>query len=81
MDETQAVLREVAREREKQITQWGSAFDDENSQQDWAAFIMHYTASGITERAGRYPAIAFRTAMLKVAALAVAAIEAHDRKL
>ena len=80
MPPTSRVLAEVEKERDRQREKWGDDFDDANTQQDWAAFIMHYTAVGITSRLGAAPGRSFREAMLKVATLAVAAIEAHDRR-
>lgn len=77
---TKDVLVEIANERAAQRMQWGDDFDDANTEQDWAAFIMHYTAIGVTSRLGAVPGRPFREAMLKVATLAVAAIDAHDRK-
>lgn len=67
---TMAILDEIRQERGYQRTKYGTDFDDANTMQDWAAFIMSYLASG------RPP----REALLKVATLAVAAIEAIDRK-
>ena len=77
---TEAVLKEIAAEREKQVAKWGNEFDDANTSQDWAAFIMHYLAVGQTTRLGAAPGRPFRESMVKVATLAIAAIEAHDRK-
>lgn len=76
----QAVLNAIALERGRQVEKWGDSFDDANTDQDWAAFIMHYTAIGTTSRLGAAAGIPFRDAMVKVAALAAAAVEAHDRK-
>lgn len=75
-----SVIDEITAERERQREQWGDAFDDDNAPHDWAAFIMHYTAIGITARLGAARGRPFREAMLKVATLAIAAIEAHDRR-
>src|SRR5690348_6314119 len=78
---TQKVLAELVKERAYQDTRWGGkAFDDANTERDWAAFILHYLALGLTARLGAVPGRPFREAMLKVAALAVAAIEAEDRR-
>lgn len=80
IQEASDVLAEVAKERAYQTQKWGNTFDDGNSQQDWAAFIMHYTAVGITSRLGAAAGRPFRQAMIKVAALAIAAVEAEDRR-
>jgi hypothetical protein len=74
------IMQEIAAERTRQIEKWGNEFDDANQPHDWAGFIMHYTAVGITDRLGAAPGRPFREAMLKVATLAIAAIDAHDRK-
>lgn len=77
---TQNVFHEIEQELRYAREEWGTAFDDENTEQDWAEFIMHYTAVGITSRLGAAKGRPFREAMLKVAGLAISAIEAHDRK-
>jgi len=72
---TQSVLNEVAQERERQINTYG--WDDSlNSKNDWAAYVTTYAGRARDERIGED----FRRNMIKVAALAVAAIEACDRE-
>jgi hypothetical protein len=67
---------EINAERAYQDSKWGTDFDDENTANDWASYIVRYTA-----RACEFNNTPdqFRTAMLKVASLAIAAIETVDR--
>lgn len=78
------VLEEVAaeRSRQKSLAHGGDTdeFDKANSRNDWIAYINAYLGRGAqkvarNEREGQV----FRENMLKAAALAVAAIEAHDK--
>lgn len=71
------VLHEVAAERKYQDKKWGGpAHDDTESEANWLKYIDEY-AQGNVERTKDRP---FRERMLKVAALAVAAVESYDRK-
>lgn len=76
------ILEEIVAERLSQNAKIPVGFDDGNSQEDWVAYICAY--------AGRAPGKVFRNQregqtfrgnMIKVAALAVAAIEAYDEGL
>lgn len=78
------VLEEVKRERIRQDTLWGKKFDDTHTQNDWVAFITCYAGKGMRKMPGeegqQYPGPeSFRWAMIQVAALALAAVEALDR--
>lgn len=72
------ILDDIAAERVRQDAMWGGEkHDDAESQERWASFIMvylgkyaHWDASEVTQR----------TNLVKLAALAVAAIESLDRK-
>lgn len=68
------VHEEIKKERDYQDTQWGTSFDDKNTTEQWVFYIIGYLGNLYRERQP------FRTVMLKVAALAIASIEAHDRK-
>ena len=78
------IFGEIAREREYQDEKWGGAGvdDAENGKMEWVAYITHYATKWFP---GGFPPYDlgveadFRTKMVKVAALAVAAIEQHDR--
>ena len=70
------VLRDIGRERDYQDARWGTKFDDKNTLNDWCTFIGRYCgkASGcVSTGPGQ------RVCLVQVAALAVAALEAHDR--
>lgn len=76
------VFAEVAREREAQDYQWGGPkHDDEHVGQDWCDFIAKQLKDA--RLADRNPTHAkkgqYRRRMVKVAALAIAAIESYDR--
>ncbi len=62
---------------------WSFEFDDKNTMSDWVSFINIYLGRAIDTAASAKPAAervaAFRKNMVKVAALAVAAVEAVDR--
>ncbi len=77
------VLDEVKQERERQVALAldgdTPSFDESNSRNDWVGYVTAYAGRAAdkcfrNEREG----CDFRESMLKVAALAVAAIEAHD---
>lgn len=77
------ILQDIFAERFYQSEKWGNDFDDTHTQNDWVAFITAYAGNGMRKNPGdtsQYPTPdAFRRAMVKVATLAVAAIEALDR--
>lgn len=70
------ILEEIRRERERQDKLWGTAFDDRNTINDWAAYIGQYNGQAIDMLNSP---VEQRIALVKVAALAVAALEAFDR--
>lgn len=76
---TQAeILEEIAIERGHQDLKWGTEFDDKNTINDWATYINVYlTRATNMDLVGGGPA-QYR-ALLKVAALAVAALETYER--
>lgn len=78
----QTVYDEIKAERERQDQRWGGPeHDDEHSASDWANLVYQYLYSAFGEAEGkRHDAEGYRGRMLQVAALAVAAIESHDRK-
>ncbi len=82
MTDTDHVLDEVAEERQRQIdlAHGGdtAAFDKANSRNDWVAYITAY-AGRAADKCPRNECCEFRDMMKKVAALAVAAIEAYDK--
>lgn len=71
---TLEVLAEVSKERRYQDRKWGGPIaDDGHTPGEWLGFIREYWRA---ERGANY-----RDRLLKIAALAVAAIEAFDREL
>lgn len=63
----------IEEERNRQQTLWNNEFDDENTVNDWAMFITRYANYATTgERS-------FHDAMIKVAAIALAAVETYGR--
>jgi hypothetical protein len=71
------ILEEISTEREKQDRIWGGPdHDDDHSVNDWVAFITEYAGRARKEGAGIKK---FRVNMIRVAALAVAAVESADR--
>lgn len=81
---TNEVLMEIAQERQRQkdLAHGGDteAFDKANSRNDWVSYITAY-AGRAADKCPRNERdkCDFRDVMKKVAALAVAAIESHDK--
>jgi quinol monooxygenase YgiN len=72
------VYKDIIDERVRQDKQWGGAdHDDEHLPRDWTMFIEQYTSEAWDKHDDPD---AYRKAMVKVAALAIAAIESTDRK-
>jgi hypothetical protein len=61
----------VRAERQRQIDLWGDRFDDNNTINDWVAYICEY--------AGKAAHSENPSELIKVAALAIAAVEAYHR--
>jgi thioesterase domain-containing protein len=79
MSDTDMVLGEVRAERERQDEEWGGPeHDDRHSPLDWHNYLQKQMgrAAEAFEATDRKR---WRTAMLKTAALAVAAVESSDR--
>ena len=79
-----SIYDEIKTERDYQDGKWGHKADDElNTPWMWAAYIAKYSTNwmrGTFLPLGKDASDGFRTAMIKVAALAVAAIESLDRQ-
>jgi hypothetical protein len=78
-----AVLSEVTRIRDAQDRQWGGvAHDDHNEPWDWVAYIIKSLGRSIVYPPTTKVALgSFRQELVKVAALAVAAIQSIDRHI
>lgn len=78
------ILDVIAAERGYQMTRWGNKADDTlNSPNDWVAYISHHATRWFNGGFAPYDAdtvAEFRKQMVKVATLAVAAIESVDRQ-
>lgn len=81
---TRDILAEVANERHYQEGRWGNTADDtKNKPNDFVAYIAAHSTRWFQGGFDPYPAAgvdAFRDQMIKVAALAVAAVESVDRQ-
>lgn len=72
------VYEEIREERAHQDTKWGGAqHDDQHHPHDWLTYLV-----GHLGRAWSYPfePDVYRRQLIRVAALAVAAIESYDRR-
>lgn len=71
------IFEQIQAERERQDMKWGQGIDDASHFHDWITYITAYLGKAYTYP--MYPSN-FRKRMIQVAALAVAAVEALDRK-
>lgn len=80
-----SIFEEISKELDYQERRWGHVTDDTlNSPNDWAAYIAHHSTRWFNGGFPPYPedtVRSFRSQMVKVAALAVAAIESLDRQI
>lgn len=78
------VYDEIKAERDYQDGRWGHRADDElNRPNDWSSYIAHHSTRWFSGGFPPYSAStvdSFRKQMIKVAALAVAAVESIDRQ-
>lgn len=85
MAELQNYLDEVAKERAYQIDKWGDQADDEkNDPMSFVGYIANHSTrwfSGGFKPYSLETLVNFRTCMLKVAALGIAAMQWADRLL
>lgn len=77
---TLSVLAEVTTERRYQEELYGEKKDDLNSPSTWVAIITRLLGAACSPTANSQDPVRFRTEMIKVAAVAVAAVEASDRR-
>lgn len=81
----QAIYAEIEQEREYQNERWGTDTDDtKNTPWMWAAYIAQYATRWMRGKfmpLDREDTMSFRACMVKVAGLAVAAVESIDRQL
>ena len=74
--ERKDIFVKVNHEREYQEGKWGSEFDNKNTLNDWVNYICHYATKSSMEHD---ELTAQRNCLIKVAALAFAALEASYR--
>ncbi len=81
--ERMALYMEIERERVYQDQKWGGPeHDDAHGVRDWVSFIVAYLGKAVGRKARWGEKLSFsRIALVKVAALCVAALEAFDRKI
>lgn len=73
------IYAEVDRERARQDTEWGGPeHDDSHDASAWGEFVTKHIARAMSEPVDNVGPI-FRQQMIRVAALAVAAVEWFDR--
>jgi hypothetical protein len=78
--ERMAIFGEVHLERRAQDAQWGGAqHDEEHDAADWSRFMQQQAGKGFAE-AHRQLGPKWRARFVKIAALAVAAVESIDRQ-
>jgi hypothetical protein len=73
------IVAEVIGERERQDAQWGGPeHDDRHLANDWVAIIVRHLGLAADDAAATDPE-RFRRQLVRVAAVAVAALESFDR--
>lgn len=75
-----SVYDEIQAERAYQNQKWGTAFDDQNTPHQWMGYVAAYGARNLAGNPSAVDVAKFRVDMLKVASIAIAAVEALDRK-
>ena len=77
---TEAILREIQTERMAQDSLWGGpAHDDKHAPAEWLSIIVRHLGLAAGDCAEIDPE-RYRRQLVRVAAVAVAAAEAHDRR-
>ena|SRR5882724_12439815 len=72
-----SIFEEIRAEREVQDAKWGGpTHDDKHTQLEWWTFIKHHSRRSIRGK----KTDSYRKQMIRVAALAIAAIQAFDRR-
>lgn len=73
------IFGEIGAERAYQDSKWGASMDDTHTPFVWASVIAQYSTRNLIGDPAAVDIAKFRADMVKVAALAVAAVEAIDR--
>ena len=74
------ITQEIQAERDAQLAKYGSADDDKWSVGEWSALLSHYATRHAVGDLRNIDLQAFRADVIKVGALALACVEAIDRK-
>ncbi len=74
-------IQEIQTERAAQLAKWGHADDDKWSLGEWGGLVAHYATRATVGDLHAIDAAKVRADMVKVGALALACIEAIDRKV
>ena len=75
------VFDRILKEREYQTKKYGLLYDDSKwTVEDWTRFIMEYLPNKRNPVPLRHPEYDARTQLIKVAALAVAALEQMEKR-
>lgn len=75
-----ARTEEVEEEVSRQLKLWGTSFDDKNTANDWAAYVLYYVGqASYAGRKEKYSPQKFQENLKKAAALCISAIVAIDR--
>lgn len=77
----QKIFSEVREERVYQDEHWGTEFDDLNTPNDWAAYMLVYLGQAVAmnRETRQFDRERFRTQMLKTVTIGVAALQALER--
>lgn len=76
----QKIFNEVSEERERQYNLPGSEYDQKHTINDWIAISSQYLTRGADRRHIKVDVIEQRDALIKAAAVIIAAIEHLDNK-
>lgn len=76
-----AIFTQIEEERRRQDGEWGQQHDDKHTTHDWIAILSKHIGRAVVYPWDRAAAAAYRQQMVRVAAVAVAAIEWVDRQL
>lgn len=80
-EDKQKIFLEILEERNRQDAKWGgTAHDDQHDADDWFDYVR-YQMSQVEEEWDGEDDNVVRRAYVKIAALAVAAVESFDRRL
>jgi hypothetical protein len=74
------LFQEVLDERGNQDRQYGPEHDDQHSREEWLNLLVRHLGLATDDGSGRAAEVRYRQQLLRVAALALAALESYDRQ-